>query len=843
KKLYNNPPSQLLKQVIEYFKKLYDEEISASLDNTKNFTPQLRKAIENFYVKITEFLNYYDTYLREVTKNELNLQGDFHSFIEKVFREIENYISTINIGDEIKSALEFYNLLLQFFHFKFTTSTQELDFYKKVSKLEKRFDEYYIKYQPSPAAFEVSLLLCKLDRMKIENKLSQNETKNINKLLKNISSRLDEIYEYKSHIEKNKSEVTPWTAVVIRTALFKAEITLFQLKNNLNIKEVKEVLIPDAITALNFVYSFPFLQLKWEALFRKAQLLEAINNTKDAISIYLYLAKSSSPFSSQAQEILRKYQHNVTIPTENEIINEFLKVISTNDATAVWDFYTLYMKKRNFFPNKYKNTLVEILSSFFSSSNQNLENSILNYTLYKFLDVKGDVKSAEKEKKLTDAILSLQDYVGRVKETEYILEMLNSWRKEFTEKFPASTISQAIILKDIKSKIGKKDFQRALTMLEEIQNWSTDYLPEVNILKKYLKMKTQQTITKKEIKDFIKTIKVNATGNLYLLSLSLPLLSNIAFEYKEYELLYRYSRRILPKLKENKEVYILSLEDAIKSAFLTRKYKDFNKWAEEYLTLTIPSNFVIELLKSYAIFNALRFNRKKAREFFNLFVFSIQKNKKFNFQPDFAEKVRLINSLYRTYEYNFYLAEEPAKYLIEIVCKDIEKEKEKEVKNYLVSAKMISKDIAEDKVKSKEAINYYILYLTTQCWGLRYRITYDTDIVDNMQNMFTKNDNEHLARELSLILFDMLKYRDLKKDVFKKTFENFTKAINKFYKYEKNKPKKDKFHREVILLLLYSYILTQKEIEKVKKIQEQYAPLFNLKDTRKLYKMIFSEVK
>ncbi len=351
-------------------------------------------------------------------------------------------------------------------------------------------------------------------------------------------------------------------------------------------------------------------------------------------------------------------------------------------------------------------------------------------------------------------------------------------------------------------------------------------------------------ITRKEIIDFIKIIKENASGNLYLLSLSISLLSNIAFEQKEYKLLYRYFKQILPLLKENREIYISYLEDAVKASFLAKKYKDFSVWVKEYLTLKTPSNFVLELIKSYAILNAIKFNRKKAIDFFNLFAFGVKKNTSYSFQPDFREKVYLMNSFSKAYEYSFDLRKSPVKPLVETICNNIEEERNGTIKNYLLSNKIMSKEIAKDRTKRKEFIDLYILYLISQCLGLRYRFTHDKNILDEIQKLFSKNNShEHIIREASFVWFKILKYDNPGKEEFEKAYNNYIRAVHQFYKLEKNKQKTNKFHKEAVLLVLYSYLIINKEPDKVKKIHQQYADLFNQKDTRSLYKIIFNEQK
>lgn len=844
KKLYTYPHNTQLKEFLSFFNDAYNVEVSKILDSKKGLEEADDTKLESFLLKLLDFLNYYDLYLLNINKNNLKLQDELNILVLRVFSAIEKIVKQNDLEYETKQKFEFYTLVLKFLHFKFTYTENDPLINSKISSLGKEFDNYYLETQPSLSAYEASLLKCKLYKMKLEHKIAKNDNKGINTILKEINSAVEEIYNKKGNIENNKTQIEPLTALIIRTAIFKLDMAVLLLKNNL--VSDRDALYKESISDVNFIGSFPYQSLKLDALFRKAQIFEYMGNIKDALPLYLAIAKSSSSLSTTAQEILRKYQYNTTLSSDTEIFNELGKLINSNNAEKIWDFYTLYIKKRIFFTEKYTRTLQEMLTAFFATNNKYLENSIMNHYLFTTLP-NDEQNSKQREIKLNNAILSLQDYVNKYKEEKgFFGELLNSIKTEFANNFPKSDLTQAILLKDVKAKIQEKIFDDALALIKQTK-WTNVYEKEANILKKYLEIKIVNQVTKKNLLEFIKVIKINAKNNLYLISLSTSLFTHISFEKKQFKLAYRFLKNFLPALSENKDVYIPALEDAVKSSYYSKKYKDFERWVQEYLQINTPTDFIIELLKNYAIISAIKYNRNKAIKFFNLAAFAMKKNIKYNFADNLSEKIIIVNAIYKAFEYSINLKENISYTIAEQICNDLEKENDKTMGKYLLDQKIMSKEIAEDKFEKAKFVEAYKLLLQSQCLALKYRYTHDKNILEEIQKLPNKNKNsmvyKWLARDTILCQFIALKKNLYTKKELEIIYKNYSKLLTDMFekKYVTlSKDKTDKFSKEFILLSLYQSIYTGQQMDKVKEITNKYEPQLNLKDTRKLFKIIYS---
>ncbi len=840
KKLYTTPTNTQLKEFLSFFNDAYTKEISKILNDKKELNEADNAKLENFYIKLLDFLNYYDSYLQNVNKNNLKLQNELNDLIERVFSPTEKMIKQSILEDETGLRVKFYTLVLKFFHFKFTYIENDPKIDSKISSLAKEFDDYYLEAHPALSAYEISLLKCKLYKMKLENKIAKNESQSIPTILKKINPIVEEIYTKKESIGNNKNQLDPATALIIKTAIFKLDLAILLLKHNLATD--KNTLYKESIADADFILSFPYQSLKLEALFRKAQIFEYTNNIKDALPLYLIVAKSSYALSTTAQEILRHYQYNTTLSTDTEIFNELAKLISNNNPQQIWDFYTLYAKKRIFFTAKYARTLQEMITVFFTTNHQYLESNILNYYLFITSPV-NEKNNKYREIKLGNAILSLQDYVNQYKEEKgFFDELLNSLKTEFTNSFPKSDLTQSILLKDIKAKIQEKNFNKALTLINQ-SKWTNNYKKEANILKKYLQIKLLNKVTKKNLLEFIEVIKINATQNLYLLSISTSLFTHISFEKKQFKLAYRFLKNFIPLLSENKDIYVLALEDAIKASYYTKKYKDFETWTEEYIKLHTPTDFIIELLQNYAIMCSIKYKRSKAIKFFNFLTFAMKKNTRYSIKNDLSEKILLINAIYKAYEYTTNPKETDPFQLAEKICNNIEKENDKALEKYLINQKIMTKQQIEDKFEKAKLVKAYKIVLKSQCLALKYRFTHDKNLLEELQNLTDKNKGsiayKMLARDTALSLFIALKENIYTKTELAKLYNNYNELLKILTQKYLMKVNPDKFSKEIILLTIYSSIYTSKQMDKVKNIVKNYESQLNSQDTRKLFKMIY----
>lgn len=841
KKLYTLPFSNQLKEFISFFNNIYNNKILKLLKDDKNFPAEQKYAdLENCLIKFIDFLNYYDSSLKETNKTNLKLQEELKELVQNTISAVENIVKRDDIEDEIKQKFTFYKLILKFMYFKFTVTPDDPKISGKVSLLEKEFDNYYIEAQPAISAYEISLLKGKLYKILLEYKLARNDSSGINTLINKINFVIEEIYSKKESMEINKYEMDPFTTLIIRTILFKLDFALLQLKYN--IAKDKNEVSKSCLADIDFILSFPYPSLKLEALFKKAQILEYTNNLQEAIPLYLVVAKSSSNFARLAQEALKRYQYSTTLSTQTEIFNELGRLISEGDYKKVWDFYTLYIRKRKFFTPKYAQTLYEMMNVFLTTNNRHLEGHILNYHLFKTLP-RDEQNSRQGEIKLSNAILSLQDYINTSRESKgFFSELLNSLKTEFTAYFPKSDMTQSILLKDIKAKIQGESFNEALTLLKQT-NWTNIYEKEANILQKYLEIKTLDKVTKSKLIEFIQTIKANAKSNLYLTSLGVSLFTYISFEKKQYRIAYRFLKYFLPFLSEDKEAYIRALEDGLKASYRIKKYKDFRKWARIYMQITTPSSFIIELFKNYAILSAMQHRRNTSLEFFNTVVMARKKNSNYKLQNEVSEKVFLINALSRATEYSTNLKDAPLCILVNEICESVGKENEKTIEKYLVSQKMIPKEQLENKFEKLKFIEAYMLLLQNQCQALKFRCSHDKNILEEMHKTTQKNKESYiyktLARNTALSYFIALKkniYPPQDTENLYKTYNAILKDI--FARKFVIKDKPDKFSKEIILLSLYSSIYTQQSLDKVKASIDKYKPLLNLTDTRKLFKMV-----
>lgn len=844
KKLYLLPPEPQLKESLSLFNSMYNNEISKICNNEKTLSESNIRKLEDFLIKFIDFLNYYDSYLKNAAKDNLKLQNDLIELAQNTLSSLEKVIKKDDLETEIEQKFKFYLLVLKFLHFKLTTAANDPKINNKVSSLEKEFDNYYLEAQPSISAYEISLLKCKIYKMVLENKIANNENKGIASLLDKINAVVEEIDSKRENIG-NKKEFNPLNALIIKTVLFKLDIATLQFKHNLPVKD-KNLLYNKSMSDIDFISSFPYQWLKLEALFRKAQIFEYTGNIKDALPLYLTVAKSTSNLSRSAQEILRQYQYNTTLSSDTEIFQELAKLINNGDTKKIWNFYTLYAKKRKFFSHKYIRTLQEIITTFFTTNNQYLESSILNYYLFKTLPA-NEKNNKQKEIRLSNAILSLQDYISAYKEEEFFGELLNSMKTEFTSNFPDSATTQSILLKDIKAKIQGKNIKEAIELIKQTQ-WVSNYEKEANILKKYLEIKMLNKVTKTHVIEFIQTIKSNAKNDLYLNSLSLALFIHISFEKKQYKLAYRFLKNLLPILSENKEVYIGALENAIKASYHCRKYKDFERWTKEYLQIaTIPADPIIELLKNYAIICTAKYKRNKALEFLNMFTIAMKKNRKYTLQNDISERILLINTLYKASEYSTNLIDAPSSIVAEKICNNIEKEDNKTIEKYLVSWKIISKEKIENKFEKLKLIESYKLLLQSQCLALKFRYSHNKNILEEMQKLTEKNKDtttyKTLAKDTALAHFIALKknlYDKKELELIYKTYSALLKDI--FTRKYVRKDKPDKFSKEIILLSIYSSVYTRQQIEKTKSVIEKYKTLLAMPDTKKLFKLVYEEL-